>query len=321
MKKTIFLITAVIIVLAAAFTVLSYYNENLDILKLFHGDTSETVSFGSETSAEGNTGEQDNAENESISIAIIDPLEAMTGKESADTGETTAVAASVEETAPAGYEGKVIALSFDDGPDMRYTSSTSRILDILEENDAKATFFIQAIQLTYPDIANEATGESFGDRNKKTLKRAYDMGMEIGTHTFDHPDLNKKSEEEITEQFEHSVRMINEITGGEVKILRPPYGNANDTVLSVLNVPLFGWDVDSEDWKSQDPDMIYDKVMSDVRDGSIILMHDIYNSTAEAVARIVPALIDEGYMITTVSELFRLKGIEPEPHHMYLDAR
>lgn len=258
-------------------------------------------------------------------LVVIDPIDPP----ASDPETQTDTAASTEEpgteaesTTPAGPEDgkKYVALSFDDGPDMRYTSSTSRILDILEQYGAKATFFVLATQLDYNGVADENTGETFAQRNAKLVKRAYDLGMEIGSHTYNHKNLNTLSSGEIEKELRDACDKTEAITGAKVKIMRPPYGNANQTVRDTIDMPMIIWDVDSLDWESKDPDKIYDEVMNHVQPGSIILMHDIYNTTADGVAKVVPALIEKGYTIVTVSELYAIYGKELKPHNVYMAA-
>lgn len=275
------------------------------------GDVPEPVSFSRET--------------EEATIPYLDPLPAQIGEEDAtaetDAAETTAVESVTSAAQSTPDEGKFVALTFDDGPDMRYTSSTSRILDTLEKYGAHATFFIQAIQLTSDVTANKDTGESFATRNKRILKRASDMGMEIGTHTYDHPQLTAISMDEVRSQMSRSCELIESVTGREVKICRPPYGDVNEEILNEFDMPFIIWDVDSRDWDHKDPDKAYEIVMNEVENGSIILMHDIYNTTADAVEMIVPDLIERGYTICSVSELFAHLGKPLESHHKYNSAK
>lgn len=232
-------------------------------------------------------------------------------------GEQEPTTGSSERPTP-GDGKKYVALTFDDGPDMRYTSSTKRILDILEKYGAKATFFTLASQLDYNGVADENTGETFAERNAKLIKRAYDMGMQIGTHTYNHKNLNTLSTEEIQKELRTACEKVEAITGAKITIMRPPYGNANQKVQDAIDMPMIIWDVDSLDWESKDPDQIYSRVMSSVQPGSIILMHDIYNTTADGVAKVVPALIEKGYTFVTVSELYQIYGRELKPHHVYM---
>ena len=292
------------------------------LLSACSGDVPETVSFS-----------QEETDAQPATMPHIDPLPAQTDSGetaepettvSAETGgeETSAAPeTSAAETSGTPDSGKYVALTFDDGPDMRYTSSTSRILDTLEKYGAHATFFVQAVQLTSDVTADEETGESFATRNKRILKRAADMGMEIGTHTFDHPQLTAIPMEEVRSQISRSCELIESVTGKEVKICRPPYGDVNEEILNEFDMPFIIWDVDSLDWDHKDPDKAYEIVMNEVENGSIILMHDIYNTTADAAEMIVPALIERGYTVCSVSELFEHLGKPLEGHHKYNSAR
>lgn len=212
---------------------------------------------------------------------------------------------------PTGDE-KYVALTFDDGPDMRYTSSTGRILDTLDKYGARATFFVLASQ-----VDSSIVGSYFASRNTELVRRAHDLGMEIGSHTYNHKNLNRLSSSEIARELNNSCAKIEAITGEKVRLVRPPYGNANQTVRDTIDKPMINWSIDTLDWDSKNPDKIYSKVMSNIKPGSIILMHDIYGTTADAVERVVPALIERGYTIVTVSELYELYGMELKPHTVY----
>ena len=280
------------------------------------------VSAEDTTAPEDMTGEPSSSSDGSL--VVIDPTDpnATDTVTEATTPEETSAGEpeSTEATTAPDPDKKYVALSFDDGPDMRYTSSTSRILDTLEKYGAKATFFVLATQLDYNGVADETTGETFAERNAKLVKRAYDMGMEIGSHTYNHKDLNTLSTEEIQKELGDACAKTEAITGGKVQIMRPPYGNANEKVRNAIDMPMIIWDVDSLDWQSKDPDKIYDEVMTHVKPGSVILMHDIYNTTADGVEKVVPALIDKGYTIVTVSELYQIYGKTLEPHKVYMSA-
>ena len=206
---------------------------------------------------------------------------------------------------------KAIALTFDDGPDTGNTKATTKILDTLEKYDAKATFF----------VVGQALKEWFPDTGKAALQRAVSMGCEIGTHTYSHKNLNKQSSDVIAEEISKGCEVIEEATGQEVTLLRPPYGNAKQEVLDQVDMPMIQWDVDTLDWDCKDADTVVNNILKDVKPGSIILMHDTYSSTAEAVEQVVPKLLDQGYQLVTVSELFELYGKQLEPHHQYFDAR
>ncbi|MDE7327083.1 MAG: polysaccharide deacetylase family protein, partial [Lachnospiraceae bacterium] len=192
-----------------------------------------------------------------------------------------------------------IALTFDDGP---FTSVTNRIVDVLLEYDASATFFVVGSRL-----------EMYSD----TLKRVYGSGFEVASHTWSHKNLNKLTEEEIIKEIGDTVDGLNKYITVENVLLRPPYGNADETVRNLAGTPLINWSLDSQDWRSRDAKKIIAHVLDTVQDGDIILMHDLYESTAEAVEYLVPELIKRGYRLVSVSELFRIKGIPLQEGILY----
>lgn len=193
---------------------------------------------------------------------------------------------------------KVIAFTFDDGPS-QYTAS---LVDALIANDSKATFFELGNRMKY---------------NQDIVREIYNRGMEVASHTYAHKNLNKLSESEVDDEINSTNIIFNEITGGNISYLRPPYGNANDKVKSRVNMPIITWSVDTEDWLSRNSEAIYNHILDYVNDGDIVLMHDIYPETVEAVKMILPVLKERGYKVTTVSELAREKGKNLENGHIY----
>jgi len=194
---------------------------------------------------------------------------------------------------------KLIALTFDDGP---YSPVTDKILDTLEENGAVATFFV---------VGNRV------EEYKSSVERASKMGCEIGSHTFSHKPLTKFPSDVIRNELKQTNDVVSKVTGKEIKIVRPPEGAVNDSVRSYIGYPLIHWSVDSKDWKYREANADYKSVMDTAFDGSIILMHDLYGSTADAVAKIVPELIADGYKFVTVSELAEARGVSLENGHSY----
>lgn len=197
------------------------------------------------------------------------------------------------------FDGPVIALTFDDGP---FTAVTNRILDVLMEYDAGATFFVVGSRI-----------EMYSD----TLKRIYENGFEVANHTWSHKNLDKLADEEIEKEIGDTEDMLNKYIPVENILLRPPYGSANETVRALAGTSLINWSLDSQDWKSRDADKIIRHVLDTVQDGDIILMHDLYDCTAEAVESLVPELIERGYRLVSVSELFRTKKIPLEKGILY----
>ena len=198
---------------------------------------------------------------------------------------------------------KLVAFTFDDGP---HSSVTMRIVNALEKNGAKATFFVVGNRAGY---------------DKAALKKAVNIGCEIGSHTHSHKNLTKLTAAQIADEMNKSSSAISAVTGVPVKLMRPPEGAHNESVRNNLNYPVIMWSVDSLDWKHRDAKKVYDSVMNSVFDGSIVLMHDLYPSTAEAVEKLIPDLKAKGYKIVTVSELMSSRGVTMQNGKTYSAAR
>ncbi len=186
----------------------------------------------------------------------------------------------------------MVALTYDDGP----TQYTNQILDILEANGGKATFFVMGCLVS---------------SNADAVKRAYDMGCQIGNHTWDHPTLTKCSTEKIIQEMNDTDAAVQAIIGCPTSIMRPPGGAQNGAVAGAIaqtGKPLIIWSVDTRDWENHNAQMIINNVMSNVKDGSIILMHDRLGCTVTASQTIIPALTAQGYQLVTVEELALLNG-------------
>ena len=197
---------------------------------------------------------------------------------------------------------KLIALTFDDGPNY----NTSKVLDVLAKYNVKATFFV--------------LGSKAKD-NKKILKREYDSGMEIGNHTFNHLLLTKYKENVIKDEIDKTSSVIFEVTGRYPKLLRPSYGAYNNTIKKIGDMPIIIWDIDTLDWKYHNSNRIASRVINKVKDGDIILMHDIYSATANSLNIIIPELQNRGYTFVTIPELFYYKEITLEKGRVYGYAR
>lgn len=200
-------------------------------------------------------------------------------------------------------EKPMVALTFDDGP---YPPVTKRIIETLEKYDGRATFFVMGNRM---------------DLYSETAKTVFDAGNQLGNHTFSHKDLTKLDKKGIKYEVEYSNECINKVAEVGDAFLRPPYGAKSENVTQNVKVPMIAWSVDTLDWKSRDKNSVFEEVKKTVKDGDIILMHDLYPSTADAVEMIVPWLVKEGYQIVTVKELFEAKGIELEAGKIYHNAR
>ena len=180
---------------------------------------------------------------------------------------------------------KSVAISFDDGPG---ATTTPQLLQILKEKNVHATFFVLGENtVQHPDI----------------VKQTAEAGHEIGNHTYDHQDLATLSAQSITEEVTKTDTEIKKATGKTPTFVRPPYGSITSVGASVIQQPIIEWSVDSEDWKTRNPDLILQKIQATVYDGAIILFHDIYPETIRAVPQVIDYLQEQGYRITTVGDL------------------
>lgn len=197
---------------------------------------------------------------------------------------------------------KMIALTFDDGPNY----NTSKVIDVLNKYDIRATFFV---------LGSRAIN------NKDILKKMADSGMEIGNHTYNHLLLTKYDENKIRSEIEDTSEVIYSATKKRPKLLRPSYGSVNNKIKKVANMPIIIWDIDTLDWKYHNSKRITSRVVNKVRDGDIILMHDIYSASLNALSNIISILQDNGYEFVTIDELFYYKGISLENGKVYGYAR
>ena len=197
---------------------------------------------------------------------------------------------------------KMVALTFDDGPSVKATES---ILKALKKNGAKATFFMLG-----ENAANHA----------ELAKKVAEAGHQIGTHTNGHKSLIRLTAQGMLDEINLSLDNIEKATGVRPTVLRPPYGNVNDLVRETVSMPMINWSVDTLDWDSRDAKKVYEHILKDAKDGSIILMHDLYTTTATAVEKALPKLKKQGYQFVTIDELFASKGIPLEAGHVYLSG-
>lgn len=193
---------------------------------------------------------------------------------------------------------KYVALTFDDGPG-KYTKE---LVDLLVKNNVKASFFM--------------VGQNIKNY-KSSVKYAYDNGMEICNHSQNHKNLKNLSKEDIEYEINSVDDMLEEITGERARYYRSPGGNQNENVLNTISKPCILWNVDTRDWESRDTQKIISKTLKEVDDGDIILMHEIYKTTLDAVEPIIIKLKEKGYNFVTVTELYKIKGVPLENGKIY----
>lgn len=184
---------------------------------------------------------------------------------------------------------KYVAFTFDDGPG----AYTDKLLDTLDKYHCQATFFVLGNRVN--DYQDE-------------LKRAYDMGMEIGSHSYSHPNLKTLSKEKIIKEISKTNKAVKKINGEKPTLFRPPYGNYNKTVSKNVGVPMIFWTVDTLDWKYKKTKYVKKQLLKNIKDGDIVLMHDIHESTVNGFKKALPKLRKKGYELVTVSELYKIKG-------------
>ncbi len=187
----------------------------------------------------------------------------------------------------------MIALTFDDGPGL----GTERLIEALHSHGARATFFMMGTRVnTYPDA----------------VRKMVETGCELANHTTNHLKLTDYAAEGIAMEINYTRDAVNSIVGQAPTMLRPPYGAVNEVVQSVAGTPLVFWSVDTLDWQLKDAQLIRNYVLNTVKDGDIVLMHDIYEATVQATIELIPLLQERGYQLVTVSEMAKARGITLE---------
>ena len=194
---------------------------------------------------------------------------------------------------------KYVALTFDDGPSGRYTR---RLLDGLWGREVKATFLLCGYRIKdYPDIT----------------QRIFDEGHEIGYHGYTHKNMKEMSRRTVASEIMDTQALLPE--GGEPVFLRPPGGCRRGAGVhtEARQLAILSWSVDPRDWATSDTAAVEQAVLKNVKDGDIVLLHDMTVSSVQAALDIVDVLKDQGYEIVTVSELVKLRGVNLKPGKTY----
>ncbi|MBQ8927210.1 MAG: polysaccharide deacetylase family protein [Oscillospiraceae bacterium] len=205
-------------------------------------------------------------------------------------------------TSGAEAEPKLLALAFDDGPN---TTTTNEVLDLLAQYDAKASFFV--------------IGTNINEESAKSIKRAYDMGMEIDNHSKTHTSMMNMTPEEMLEEIGYVDEQVEAITGEKTKFFRPPFIGVSQSMYDTIDLP-FVCGADMQDYMAQvDTAQRVENILNAAQDGTIYLMHDAAGNdqTVEALRIALPQLIEEGYEFVTISELFERQGETPQRGILY----
>lgn len=183
---------------------------------------------------------------------------------------------------------KQVALTFDDGP---HKKVTDLILAVLQKHNAKATFFVLGQNVaSLPDV----------------LQRVHEQGHEIGNHSWGHRNLTKLTAEELSKEMNDTNEQIYSVIGQYPTIYRPPFGAINDQVRQAIPMIPVLWNVDTMDWHHKTPAKTLENVKQQAKDNTILLMHDIYEESYEALDAVITYLEQQDYEFVTVSELEQL---------------
>ena len=203
-------------------------------------------------------------------------------------------------------ETKIIALTFDDGP-VRYTSE---ILDLLEKYNGRATFCVLGYR-----VENWA----------ETVLRTVSQGSEVVGHSWTHRNMTNLDEEQIREEILAPSAAIKEASGiAPPPLFRAPFGQFNDQLKDIaeeLGYALLQWSIDPRDWATRNPILIYEYIMKNATHGSIVLLHDIHESTLEAMYLVIPALVAQGFQLVTASEIIEYVYGQIEAGKVYRGIR
>lgn len=198
---------------------------------------------------------------------------------------------------------KLIAFTFDDGPS---SNNTNLLLDNLDKYNARVTFFVLGSRV---------------DSNKEVIKRAYLQGNDIGSHTYNHRNLNLLNDSEVISEVEKTNDKIKEIIGVKPTLLRPPYGNLTNHRKELVNMHTILWDIDPLDWKYKNKNRVADEIIEHAHDGAIILLHDIYKSSVEGALLAMEELEKQGYAFVTITEMAQLRGIDLDYQTSYFNMK
>ncbi len=198
----------------------------------------------------------------------------------------------------------MIALTFDDGPK---AGVTDWLLDELGKRNVKATFFLIGSQADLPE-------------NREIIRRMAEEGHQIGCHTYHHVQMTALPENEQEQEIRQWYQAVSGIIGDFSYAIRPPYGCVNNRVCESLHVPVILWSVDTEDWTGKSAREIADYVISEAKDGDIILLHDIFKESVRGAVMALDDLMRRGYTFVTVNDLLTDRGIAMQSGKVYRQA-
>lgn len=240
------------------------------------------------------TGTLTQAQETSVSASAFAPAQPQTtmplaGAQPSTNAQTLGELPSGESVSSWPTGRKMIALTFDDGPNPKITP---RMVQLLEEKGAKGTFFVTGPAIT----AYKQTAQDWLTR----------PSVEIGNHTWTHPQLNKLPADRVASELTRTANAVKEVTGKQITLMRPPFGATNaatNAQIKTLGYTPVLWSVDTNDWRKRTSDQMIPQVLAEARDGAIVLMHDRYEADLITVAAVIDQLKAQGYQFVTVSEM------------------
>ena len=198
------------------------------------------------------------------------------------------------------FEGKkLVAITFDDGPGY---AKTEKLITELDKRDARVSFFMLG------ELAN---------KQKDLVKKVYNYGHTIGSHTYDHKNLKKLDDEQLFFEVNYTNEILSEIIGEDIRFIRPPYGAYNDDVLSKINMAFILWNVDTLDWKYRNAEKVRDYIVEHAEDGDIILLHDIHPTSVDGTIMAIDILKNEGYEFVSLDEMLVYRNVNLQTNTAY----
>lgn len=237
----------------------------------------------------------------------IDSLRTQISQKSTTTGKndkTTTADQNLPEREYGDLSGeKLVALTFDDGPG----PYTERLLNAMKKRGVKATFFLLGNRI---------------DRYPQLVKRMEKEGHAVGNHSYDHPNLTRLSASGVASNMNKTAKKIEKLIGHKPEVMRCPGGSCNKTVKKYAadaGIPIIYWDVDTRDWESRNVTKIMNVAFgtNGIKNGSIVLMHDIHEPSVDAAIKMMDKLKKQGYTFVTVPELLMAREGEIVPGTVY----
>lgn len=312
---SLLILAAVAVAGGVAFSGVLWYRDQVDALTKSHQETVDGLrqqldALGEQLEEAQRQGQERTAEIQELESQLEElQRQLKAAQEELEAAKTQASGAASTVSYPPG--AKLVALTFDDGPGK---NTTPRLLDELKKRKVKATFFVVGTNAArYPEL----------------LKRMHAEGHVIASHTWSHKNLTKVSQAELEQQLRQCSDIIQQTVGYKPTLLRPPGGNFDNRLLEYCKkngLIMANWSVDTQDWKSRDKSAVMAAAFQSgtygIRDGAIVLMHDIYDSTVDAAAEMMDRLINEGYILVTVPELLQARAGGGQAGRIYFsDAR